>query len=74
MKSKQMESDATPPSPDNSVSFKIILEVTQVDDHVANEDANDDENQRQVMGDARDSIALGRDQRNPCKPVNLVQT
>jgi len=32
---QQVESDATPLSPDNSVSFEITPKVTQCDDHVA---------------------------------------
>jgi len=41
MISQQVESDATPPSPDSSISFEITPEVTQDDDHVVDEDAND---------------------------------
>jgi len=43
--SHQVESNATPPSPDSSVSFEVTLEVTQGDDHVADEDADDIEDQ-----------------------------
>ena len=39
--SQQVENDATPLSPDSSVSFDITPEVTHDDDHVADEDAND---------------------------------
>jgi len=42
--------------------------VTQDDDHVADENVDDDEDQGPVMGDVYDSIAVGRNQRNPCKP------
>jgi len=45
MISHQVEGDATPPSPDSSVSFEVTLEVTQGDDHVADEDADDIEDQ-----------------------------
>jgi len=48
--SQQVESDATPPSPDISISFEITPEVTQDGDHVADEDADDDEDQGPVMG------------------------
>jgi len=39
--SQHVESGATPPSPDSSVSFEITPEVTQGDDHVADEDADE---------------------------------
>jgi len=41
-----VKNDATPPSPNKSTSFEIIYEVTQGDDHLA-----DDEEQGQIMGD-----------------------
>ena len=53
-----MESDATPPSPDSSVSFKITPEVTQGDDHIADEDGDD--NQGHIAGNVQDSIAVER--------------
>ena len=40
-----MESDATPPPPNRTLSFEITPEVTQGGDHVANHDAEDDEDQ-----------------------------
>jgi len=40
--SQQVESDGTPPSPDSLVSFEITHEVTQDDDHIADEDVDDD--------------------------------
>ena len=58
--SQQIESDDTLLSPDSSVSFEITLEVIQGDDHVANEDADNDENQGQIMGDVQDFIAVER--------------
>ena len=42
---QQVESDATLPSLDRSVSFEITPEVTQGGDHVADQDAKDDEDQ-----------------------------
>jgi len=39
--SQQIESNATPPSIDSSVSFEITPEMTQGDDHIADEDADD---------------------------------
>ena len=53
-----MESDATPPSPDSSVLLEITPEVTQGDDHVADEDANDEKGQGHVMGDVQNSLQL----------------
>jgi len=41
--SQQVESDTTPPPLDRTISFEITREVTQADDHVADEVANDDE-------------------------------
>jgi len=41
--------------------------VTQGDDHVADEDAEDDENQGQDMDDVQYSIEVGRTRRNSLK-------
>ena len=38
---QQVQSDVTPPSPDSSVSFEITPEMTQGDDYIADEDADD---------------------------------
>jgi len=38
---QQIENNATPPSIDSSVSFEITPEMTQGDDHIADEDADD---------------------------------
>ena len=63
--SHQVESDATLPSLKRSVSLEIIPTVTQGNDHVAEQDAaDDDEDQGQAMGDIHKSIAIGRTQRN----------
>ena len=51
--SQQVESDATPPSPDKWVSFEITSEVTQGDDHIANVDVDDVEDQGHVIGDTK---------------------
>ena len=64
--SQQMESDATSPSLEKSVSLEIISTVTQGSDYVPEQDA--DEDQRQVMGDVQEFIAVERARRNPCKP------
>ena len=42
--------------------------MIQSSDDVANEDADDDENQGQIIGDVQNSIAVGRTRRNSCKP------
>jgi len=42
--SQRVESDATPPPLDSSVSFEFSPEVTQDGDHVADEDTEDVEN------------------------------
>ena len=43
MISQQVESGATLPSPDKSISFKITPEVTHGVDHVVNEDVDDED-------------------------------
>jgi len=58
--SQQLESNATPPPPDRTISFEITLEVTQGGGHVANHFADDDEDQGQVMSDVQKSIAVGK--------------
>jgi len=40
---QQIKSDATPLSPDRTISFEITFEVTHGDDYVANIDIDDDE-------------------------------
>jgi len=40
-----VDSGATPPSLDRPVSFEITPEVTHGGDHVADQDADDDEDQ-----------------------------
>jgi len=47
--SQQVESDATSPSLERSISFEIIPAVTQDGDHVADQNAADDENQGHAM-------------------------
>jgi len=59
-----VESDATPPPPDTTVSFEITPEMTQGGDQVADEDTDIDEDQGPVMGEFQDSIAVGRVQSN----------
>jgi len=67
-----VESDATSPSLGRSVSLKIIPTVTQGSDHVAEQDADDDEDQGQVMGDVYKSVTVGRPRRNLRKPSWLT--
>ena len=56
--SQQVESDAISQSLERSVSLEIILVVTQDDDHVANQDANDDEDQGRPMGEVHNPLQL----------------
>ena len=70
---QQVESDAILPSLDRSVSFEIKPEVTQGDDYVAVEDADDDENQGHVMDDVQDSIAVRRTRKIHVSPVGSLQ-
>jgi len=46
--------------------------VTQGDDHVAEQDANNDEDQGHAMGDVQESIVVGKTRRNPRKPSWLT--
>ena len=66
--SQQVESNATSPSLERSVSLKITPTMTQGNDHVTAQDTDDaDEDQGQVMGDVHESIAVGRTRRNSRK-------
>ena len=68
-----MESDATSPSLEGSVSLEIMPMVTQGSDHAADQDTDDDEDQGQAMGDIHESIAVGRTKRNSRKPSWLTR-
>ena len=70
--SQQVESDATLLSLERSVSLEIIPTVTQDSDHIAEQDADDDEDQGQVICDVHESVAVGRPRRNPYKPSWLT--
>ena len=70
--SQRVKSDATSPFLEKSVSLEIIPTVTQDSDQVAEQDADDDEDQGQIMGDVHESIAVGRTRRNSCKPSWLT--
>jgi len=52
--------------------------VTHGSDYVAEQDADNDEDQGQVMGDVHESVAVGRPRRNPRKPswltTNMIVT
>ena len=69
---QQVKSDATSPSLEISISLEIIPMVTQGSDHVDEQDAVDDEDQGQAMGDVHEYIAVGRTRRNSCKPSWLT--
>ena len=63
-----MESDATSLFLERSVSFQVIPSVIHGEDQVAEHDADNDEDQRQVMGNVNESIAVRKTQRNSRKP------
>ena len=67
-----MVTNANPLSLKRSVSLEIIPKVTQGSDQVAEKDADDDEDQEQVMGDVHESIVVGRPKRNSRKPSWLT--
>jgi len=46
--------------------------VTQGDNQVAEQDADNDEDQGRTMSNVQESIAVGRTQRNPRKPSWLT--
>ena len=70
--SQQVESDATSSYLDKTISLKIIPAVTQGIDHVADQDADNDEDQGQAMGDVQKFIEVGRGCKNPHKPIGLL--
>ena len=56
-----MDSDAASPSLERSVSLEIIPEGTQGSDQVAEQDADDDEDQGHILwGDVHESVAVER--------------
>ena len=57
-----MESDATSLSL-RPVSLEIIPKMTQGNDQVAEQDADDNEDQGHVMGDVHEFVAVGRPRR-----------
>jgi len=67
-----VESNATLPSLERSVSLEIIPIVTQDSDHVIEQDADNDEDQGQVMSDVHEFVTVGRIRRNPRKPSWLT--
>jgi len=66
--SQQVESDATSPSLERTVSLEIIPTVTLGSNQIAEQDADNDEDQGQLMGDVHESVAVGRPRRNSRKP------
>ena len=71
---QQVESDATSPSLERSVSFEVTPSVIQGDDQVAKQDVDSDEDQGQTMSNVQESIAVGRSRRNPRNPVGSLLT
>ena len=70
---QQVESNATSPSLERSVSLVIIPMVTYSRDHIADQDTDDDEDQGQTMSDVHESIAVERTRRNSRKPFGSLQ-
>ena len=66
---QQVEIDADSSSLEESVSVRIIPEVTQGSDQVVEEDAEEvDQGQEQVMGTVPDPTAVDRPRRNTSRP------
>ena len=63
-----MENDANPLSLESSASVRIIPRVTQGNGQADEVDADDEEDQEQIMGDVPDSTAVRRPRRNTRKP------
>jgi len=70
--SHQVKSDATSPSLEKSESLEIIPTVTQGSDHLAEQDADDDKDQGQGMGDVHEFVAVERTRRNSHKSSWLI--
>jgi len=71
--SQQVESDATSSSLERSVSLKIIPKVTQDSGQVAEQDADNDEDQGLVMGDVHESVQLEDPEEIPANQVGSLQ-
>ena len=69
---QQVESDTTSPSLERLVSFQVIPSVTQEDDQVAEQDADNDEDQGQAVDNVQEFITVERIRSNPCKPSRLT--
>jgi len=69
---QRVESDATSSYLDRTISLEIIPAVTQGIDHVTDQDADNDEDQGQALGDVQKSIEVGRGCRNPHKPIGSL--
>jgi len=58
--------------------LEIIPAVILGSDHAVDQDADNDQDQGQTMGDVQESIAVGRASRNPRKPswltTNMIVT
>ena len=79
MISQQVESDATSPSLERSISSEIIPAVTYDGDHVADQDVvDDDEDHGQAISDVQKSCAVERTRRKLHYPnwliTNLIVT
>ena len=68
-----VENDATSSSVDKIISLEIIPVVTQSSDHVADQDADNDVDQGQVMGNIYESIIVGRPGRIHVSLVDSLQ-
>ena len=66
--SQPVENDADPLSLESTASLRIMSRVTQGNGQAAEVDADDDEDQEQIMGDVPNSSAVRRPRRNTRKP------
>ena len=71
--SQQVESDATLSSLNRTVSVEIIPAVTQGTDHLADQDAENYEDQGQAKGDIQESFAVGRARGIHISPIGSLQ-
>ena len=66
--SQRVESDASPPSPDSSVSFRVPSVVTQYGHRVQEEDTEDVIEDQEPEGQVQDSIAAHKPKKTIQKP------
>ena len=70
--SQQIESDATSPSLERSVTLEFIPTVTHGSNHVADQNTDEEEDQGQAMGNVHESLQLEESEEIHVSPVSLL--